>query len=110
MYIANLTPCNDEIGYSDGSFRADDEDLASGGQCEGGLKMIIAIGEPEFLTSGNRSGGDNPRHDPGPSLPPTQLAGIAACAYSVARVCTYVHSFEISNSCMNLVGVHEMLG
>ena len=58
------TACNDVIGYSDGSFRADDEDLASGGQCDGGLKMIIAIGETEFSTSGNRSGDDNPCHDP----------------------------------------------
>ena len=64
------------IGYSNGSFRRDDQNFTSGGQCESGLKMIIAIGETEFSTSDNRSGGDSSRHDPGPPLPPTQLAGI----------------------------------
>ena len=39
--------------------------------------MIIAIGETEFSTSDNRSGGNTSHHDPGPPLPPTQLAGIA---------------------------------
>lgn len=51
-------------GYSNGSFRRSDADFTSGGQCDGGLKMIIVIGEFEFL--GDKKGGGNPLHSPGP--------------------------------------------
>ena len=44
------------LGYSDGRFRANDNIFASGGQCEDGLKIIIAIGEVEVPTSdGNKN-------------------------------------------------------
>ena len=49
------------IGYSEGSFRANDNTFTSGGQCEDGLKMIFAIGqapEPPVDGSGNDSGGN----------------------------------------------------
>ena len=46
------------LGYSDGGFRANDDTFTSGGQCEDGLKMIIAIGEVEVPTSdGNKNHG-----------------------------------------------------
>ena len=53
--------------------RVDNDDFTSGGQCEDGLKMIVVIGETEFVISGNRYDGDNLGHDPDPP-PPTQLA------------------------------------
>ena len=39
------------IGYSEGSFRANDATFTSGGQCEDGLKMILLIGEFEVPTT-----------------------------------------------------------
>ena len=63
-----------KIGYSDGHHRADDDDFTSGGQCEDGLKMIIAIGETESVTSGNRYGNSSQGSDPSPPTA-TQLAG-----------------------------------
>ena len=39
------------IGYSEGSFRANDATFTSGGQCEDGLKMIFVIGRLEVLTT-----------------------------------------------------------
>ena len=56
------------IGYSDGSFRRDDDTFTSGGQCEDGLKMILVIGDAEFLTSGDGIRDGTPHHSPGPPL------------------------------------------
>ena len=39
------------LGYSEGSLRANDATFTSGGQCEDGVKMIIAIEEIEVPTS-----------------------------------------------------------
>ena len=39
------------LGYSVGSLRANEATFTSGGQCEDGVKMIIAIGEIEVPTS-----------------------------------------------------------
>ena len=52
-------------GYSGGEFRANDDTFTSGGQCEGGIKMIIAIGDVEVPTVGGKDLGDNP-HGPDP--------------------------------------------
>ena len=44
------------LGYSEGRLRANDATFPSGGQCEDGLKMIIAIGEVEVPTlDGNKN-------------------------------------------------------
>ena len=44
------------LGYSEGSFRANDDTFTSGGQCEDGLKMILLIGELEVpTTKGNKN-------------------------------------------------------
>jgi hypothetical protein len=63
------------IGYSDGHLRGDDDSFVSGGQCEGGLKMIITIGETPL---DNKHGGNSTSyHDPDPfTTPPAQLPGI----------------------------------
>ena len=39
------------LGYSEGSLRANDTTFTSGGLCEDGVKVIIAIGEIEVPTS-----------------------------------------------------------
>ena len=50
-------PCH--IGYSEGSFRANDATFTSGGQCEDGLKMIFVIGQAPVPPVGGGGGGDN---------------------------------------------------
>ena len=59
------------IGYSEGRLRANDDTFTSGGQCEDGLKMIIAIGDVEVPTVGvNGLGGNS--HSPDPMSPNDQ--------------------------------------
>ena len=64
------------IGYSDGGFRSDDDTFISGGQCESGLKMIMAIGKTPL---NDRYSGDSTSYHEMESFatPPTQLAGKA---------------------------------
>jgi hypothetical protein len=39
------------LGYSEGSFRANDNTFTSGGQCEDGLKIVFVIGELKASTT-----------------------------------------------------------
>ena len=48
------------IGYSEGRLRGNDDTFISGGQCEDGLKMIIAIGDVEVPTVGGNPYGQDP--------------------------------------------------
>ena len=47
------------IGYSEGSFRANDATFTSGGQCEDGLKMIFVIGQATVPPVGGGGGDDS---------------------------------------------------
>ena len=47
------------LGYSEGNFRANDRTFTSGGQCEDGVKMIIAIEEIEVPTSDGKKKNNN---------------------------------------------------
>ena len=58
-------------GYSGGEFRANDATFTSGGQCEGGVKMMIVIGDVEVPTVGGNGPGDYP-HSPDPTSPNNQ--------------------------------------
>ena len=69
------------IDYSDGSFRRDDDTFTSGSQCEDGLKMILVIGDAEFLTSGDGISDGIPHHSPGPPLTTQPTGRIALCIH-----------------------------
>ena len=61
MPTITITLSYNLIGYSEGSFRANDNTFTSGGQCEDGLKMIFAIGYapvPPADGGGDDSGGN----------------------------------------------------
>jgi hypothetical protein len=73
------------LGYSNGQFRANDANFASGDQCKDGLKMIVAIGRTPL---DNRYDSDSSSHyDTDPfATPPTQLAGITRCSHCMKYI------------------------
>ena len=87
------------IGYSDGYFRANDDSFASGGQCESGLKMIMAIGKTPL--DNRYDSGSTSHYETEPfATPPTQLAGAARCTHCMEyiveiSVCHVVYTYHL---------------
>jgi hypothetical protein len=65
-------------GYSEGSFRRNDETFTSGGQCEDGLKMIFVIGEATVPTVDDSGG--NPHVTAGSPPPNSEGCELIATA------------------------------